>query len=106
MPHIKFPCQIFTVLCILLFEEVKYKIKIKIKLKRRKKGLLLENMLSLFASSDNSLTQKEIDCSMQKDRKYLDPIPAILCEECYWMNDWINHCYVLCRTLYSQKYTK
>lgn len=39
----KFPYQIFTILHILLFEEVKYKIKIQIKLKRKKTGLLLEN---------------------------------------------------------------
>lgn len=38
-------------------------------------------MLSLLVSADNSLTQKEIDPSMQKDRKSLDAIPAILHEE-------------------------
>lgn len=38
-------------------------------------------MLSLFVSVDNSLTQKEIDPSMQEERKLLDAIPAILHEE-------------------------
>lgn len=47
-------------------------------------------MLSLFVSVDNSLTQKEIDPSMQEERKLLDAIPAILHEEFNWMNEWMS----------------
>lgn len=47
-------------------------------------------MLSLFVSVDNSLTQKEIDPSMQEERKLLDAITAILHEEFNWMNEWVN----------------
>lgn len=38
-------------------------------------------MLSLFVSVGKSLTQKEIDPSIKKERKLLDAIPAILHEE-------------------------
>lgn len=47
-------------------------------------------MLSLFVSVDNSLTQKEIDPSMQEERKLLDAIPAILKNLTEWMNEWVN----------------
>lgn len=59
-------------------------------------------MLSLFVSVDNSLTQKEIDPSMQEERKLLDAITAILHEEFNWMNEWINQSCILRKTLQSK----
>lgn len=38
-------------------------------------------MVSLFVSADNSLIQKEIDPSMQKDRQLINAMPAISHEE-------------------------
>lgn len=46
-------------------------------------------MLFFFVSA-KSLTQKQIGPSMQKDRKLLDTIPAILHEEFHLLNGWIS----------------